>query len=151
MNSAIDNGGATHVKYAHVHFPRVLALICPKCEGKAIATNRDAPEEVLHFIDIAGFEKLWNIKCLNCDFRSTAGWEGTKKLDLLLKAEVRGIKFWAWNQGHLKMILKRLQNENWEADKWAAFATYIPGEWLSKLNGPREIRKIEKLLERFEE
>ncbi len=146
MNNSINNGGKTHVKYDHFHYPRVIELHCPKCNAQALASNKDAPPGIEHFIEIAEFEKCWNIKCLTCDFRTTKKWEEMKIFKLWLKREIRDVEFWAWNRNHLHMILKRLKNENLESDRWSFFETYIPGIWLTQLRGKRELKKIEHLM-----
>lgn len=147
MSSSISNGGSTHIRYAHYHYPRVIELKCPKCLGKALAINADATKEIEYFMDIAHFEKRWNTKCSKCSFRRNTNWEETKELELRFKVEIRDIEFWAWNKEHLKMILKRLRNEDLKSDKWELFSAYIPGKWLSKLTGKRELRKIKNLLQ----
>ncbi|MCD8416039.1 hypothetical protein LNJ40_06915 [Tenacibaculum dicentrarchi] len=148
MNSSIDNGGKTHARYAHMHYPKTVELKCKKCESKIVATNKNVPDGIEHFMDISEFEKKWNLICLNCTFRAELNWIELKKFDLWLKTEIRNIEFWSWNIDHLKMIIKKLNKVNLNSDKWVFYESYIPKNWLLKFNNEREIRKIEKLTEK---
>ena len=145
MNSSIDNGGITHVRYAHKHYPKIVELKCNKCGSKMVATNHNVPEDVVHFIDTSLLEKKWSVVCLNCTFRAELSWLKLKEYDLWLTTEIRNIKFWSWNIGHLKMIVKKLNKADLKSDKWSFFESYIPKEWLLKFNKASEIRKIEML------
>jgi hypothetical protein len=148
MNSSIDNGGKTHIRYAHIHYPRKIELKCKKCASKAVATNLHVPDGIAHFIDISSFDKTWNVVCQNCTFRAELNWSELKEFDLWLKTEIRTIEFWAWNIDHLKMILKKLKKEDLKTDPFSFFESYIPKEWLLKFNSDRGIKKIEKLIEK---
>ncbi len=148
MNSSIENGGKTHVRYAHKHYPKVIELKCDKCESKIIATNQNVPDGIEHFMDISEFEKKWSLVCLNCTFRAELNWDELKEFDFWLKTEIRNTEFWSWNIDHLNMILKKLKKVDLKSDKWEFFQSYIPKEWLLKFNSEREIRKIEKLKEK---
>ena len=148
MRRSIENGGKTHVRYAHKHYPKVIELKCEKCDSKMIATNEHIPSETEHFIDTSKFEQKWTIKCKNCTFRSKADWNQLKHYDLWLKTNISGIEFWSWNIDHLKMILKKLKKLDLKPDKWEFFQSYIPKNWLIKLSNEKDIRKIEKLKEK---
>ncbi|WP_299765315.1 hypothetical protein [uncultured Dokdonia sp.] len=148
MNSSINNGGKTHIKYAHMHYPKTVELKCKKCKSKIIATNQNAPEEIEHFMDISDFEKKWNLICMDCTFRAELNWDELKEFDLWLKTKIRDIEFWSWNIHHLNMIIKKLRKTELKSDKWEFFESYIPKKWLLKFNSEREIRKIEMLKEK---
>lgn len=143
----INNGSPAHVRYGHYYYPKRLLLRCPKCHAKAIATNPQVPKEVVYFMDIADVQKSWTIVCSSCTFRLGADWDTLRAMDLYLKVPIRGLDVWAWNTNHLAMILKRLRKQDIQTDPWAAFATYIPKKWLSKLNNSSAFRKIEQLLQ----
>ncbi|WGD34635.1 hypothetical protein [Olleya sp. YS] len=148
MISSITNGGKTHITYAHRHFPKIIELKCKKCKSKVIAKNLNASDEIEHFIDISNIEKTWNLLCVNCTYRKDLVWEELTEFDLWLKTEIRNINFWAWNTDHLKMIIKKLKKEDLASDKWMFFESYIPKIWLIKFNSNKEIRKLEKLIQK---
>lgn len=134
------------MRYAHFHYPKKVAVCCPKCSEKAIAINPDAHPNEIHFIDISGYRKVWNLKCSNCFLRTDVEWGEFKPKNLWYKVEVRGLLVWAWNEGHLRMILKKLRKEDASNAPWHWFGTYIPKDWFTKLSGKRELLKIENLL-----
>lgn len=148
MKRSIENGGKTHVRYAHKHYPKVVELRCKKCGSKMIAKNEDLPPEVDHFIDASKFIKKWNIICTNCTFRSSVDWNELKDYDFWLKTEINGMEFWSWNIDHLKMILKKLKKMDLKSDKWETYQSYIPKKWLVKLSNEKAIGIIEKLKEK---
>ncbi|MGB1039894.1 MAG: hypothetical protein ACPGVD_03400, partial [Flavobacteriales bacterium] len=84
MDSSIDNGGLTHIRYAHKHYPRIVELKCKKCNSKIIATNQNVPIETDYFIDFSDFEKKWSLVCLNCTFRAELNWEKLKEFNFWL-------------------------------------------------------------------
>lgn len=148
MNQSIENGGKTHVRYAHKHYPKVIELKCNKCGFKIIATNKNVPNGIEYFMDISDYEKKWNLICLNCTFRSELNWDELAEFDFWLKTEIGQIVFWSWNIDHLNMILKKLKKEDLKSNKWEFFQNYIPKDWLLNFINEREIRKIEKLKEK---
>lgn len=146
MISSINNGGLTHIKYEHKHFPRVVELECKKCCNKIIAHNSKVPKNVAHFINDSDIYNNWNLYCQYCTYRKSLSWTEMKSFNLWIRAEIKGIQFWAWNINHFNMIIKKFRDERLSYDNWQLFEAYIPKKWLLKLKNNRDITRLENLI-----
>ena len=138
--------GLSHVKYDHFHFPRKVELKCPTCDQKSFAENKNVPGNFPHFIDISGYEKVWEFSCLTCIKREKMTWEELSKIRLWNKISIKNEVVWAWNINHLEMILKKLRGENIDSHDWAFFANYLNKNWLKNIRKKADFTKIESFL-----
>lgn len=142
MQSSIDNGGQTHIKYGHFYYPRVIQAICPFCSKPSVLTNVDAPSEAEFFIDIATYRLQWNLKCDNCLKRKLLTWEETKKIDLLISICIREENIWAWNSNHLDYLIGLLSGNENKNHKWTFYKNYVNKDWLKKTKNKSDLAKL---------
>jgi|GEM_PF-6126262 len=145
MQSSIDNGGFTHIKYGHFYYPRLIQAVCPFCSRPSLLTNIDAPVELHYFIDAAPFRLSWNFRCDNCFRRKIFTWDETKNIELLLKVSIRNKIIWAWNRNHLNYLIGLFSdNENINHD-WAFYKNYINKDWFKKTKNKSDLNKLIEL------
>ena len=145
MESSIDSGSA-HVKYGHKSYPSKVDLVCNSCNS-ILTAKSNTDNDV--YLDISLHQKDWKLQCSKCTFRQETDWDGLKQFKLWYKGDILSQEVWAWNKKHLDLIIKVIKKENVSHHPLKHFATYLPGTWLSKLNTPRAIKKLEALKEKL--
>lgn len=141
-------GGDTHIKYGHFHYPRIVETICPYCAKPSRSINTNVPNEIEHFINIAGFKLEWVFSCTYCLKRQTKTWEDINKLQLLNKTKINSEIVWAWNTNHLDYLIDFFGGKNNTQNKWAFFKTYIHKNWLKNIKKSSHISKLSELSKR---
>lgn len=128
--TAIDNGGLTHVRYAHACRPRDLDVQCRRCGALALARKPSEVNAPLLIGDLSPSWRLadWYVTCPACAHR-----EENLSFDELperyWRVEVGGICVWAWNRAHLAFLAEYLDGAASQDHPYAWFGAYIPGEW----------------------
>ncbi len=134
-------GGSSHVRYDHTQRPTLLDIVCPHCQGYAIAKQPKYNEGCLvvgdpHDTDFA-------VVCSNCMYR--ANGLGYKDLtEPFHQIVVSGRTLWAWNLKHLHMVSRVLEGKCVQGDPYAFFATYIHRDWFQRRD--KFVRTIERHL-----
>ncbi|MDR6561081.1 MULTISPECIES: hypothetical protein [unclassified Arcicella] len=146
MQNSIHNGGETHVKYAHFHFPRTIDVQCPFCSQPSELVNINASMDTDFFIDLAPYQKVWTLICNHCLNRKSMSWDDTKKIELLNKITIREETIWAWNTHHLHYLIGVFSGKEDKNHKWAFYRNYIHKKWFQKTANKSDILKLENLL-----
>ena len=162
MTRSIDNGGPTHVRYAHRARPTRVDVVCPAC-GERAEARLGCPDgvgagtsAVVGDLSPEWSAGGWSTTCLSCPKRlSGTTYEGLPPL--YWRFEVGDCAVWAWNRAHLAFLLRVVsgvggagqggagQGGAGEAYGW--LATYVPGAWKSRRNAPRIAAAIRRLLD----
>lgn len=141
--------GWSHLRYDHERRPTLVEVRCPKCHGKAQATEPcyDEGYTVVGAGSCAHWEKLdWRIVCLICPFRSSG--KGYLEIgEFFFRIVNRGIVLWAWNREHLVMLCDLLSERPIKNHKYASLATYAERDWLKGSRRRTLVKAIEKLLQ----
>ncbi|QHS57125.1 hypothetical protein GWR56_16860 [Mucilaginibacter sp. 14171R-50] len=145
MQSSKDNGGSSHIRYGHSHYPRVMDVICPYCCKKSALKYIGIPDNVEHFLDIDYQIKDLLFTCDHCLKRKTIDNSNIKNFELFNKIEIRGELIWAWNSNHLDYLIEVLSGNERPSHKWAFFRTYIHKKWFAKTKNDSDIKKLERL------
>lgn len=140
--------GWSHLRYDHQRRPTLVEVKCPKCGGRATATEPCYGEG--HFVAAEGSCPHWNtsewsVSCSGCMFRSS----GQSYLDIgefFYQAKSGAIVMWAWNREHLLMLYDLLSNRSVENHKYAWCATYAHRDWLKGSRRKSLAKAVEKLL-----
>lgn len=140
------NSGANHVRYDHRQRPTCIEIACPRCAGRAVASGADHAEGRRVIGDASpGWDAAdFSVTCTACMHRA----KGLCYAELgapLHQVSIAGRTLWAWNEEHLRMILKTLRGESLKGDSYAFFATYIRRGWMQWR--ARFITAIERHLE----
>ena len=141
--------GASHLRYAHQRRPTLVEVRCPKCQGKAVATEPcyDQGYSVVGEGSCEHWEQVdWEIACLRCPFRSS-GKSYFEIGEFFYRIVARSIVLWAWNREHLLMLFDLLSERPIKNHKYASFATYAESEWLTGSRRKTFLKAIEKLLQ----
>ena len=124
--------GSSHLRYDHQRRPTLLEVGCPKCHGKAVATEPCYAEG--HLVVGEGScphweTREWSIGCLNCSFRNS-GQSYSEVGEFFYRIVTGSAVLWAWNREHLLMLYKLVSGKQVSNDRYACFATYAERDWL---------------------
>ena len=125
-----SSGNINHARYDHKQRAREIHVLCPECEHLAQAMDIEAdPKRVI----IGDLSPSWDGKpftlaCTKCNFtaESLSYAELPKPYHYI---EVGKDFLWAYNWGHLDMIIKALEGLTVVGHPYEFFATYIHGNW----------------------
>ena len=141
--------GWSHLRYDHHQRPTLVEVKCPKCGGKAAATEPCHGEGYI----VVGEgscphwnKSEWSVSCSDCMFRSS----GNNYFDIgefFYQVQSRGVIMWAWNREHLLMLYDLLSNRPVLNHKYSWFATYAERDWLKESRRKSLAKAVEKLLD----
>jgi hypothetical protein len=140
--------GLTHLRYDHERRPTLIEVKCPKCHGRARATEPCYAEGdvIVGEGSCPHWEKPeWSIACLACTFRSS-GQSYFEIGELFYRTVTRGVEMWAWNREHLHMVYDLLSDRPVDNHRYAWFATYAHRDWLKGSRRKALAKAAEKLL-----
>ena len=142
-----SGGGRNHVRYDHKIRPTSIDVICPNCQGLAVASDLISKEGSVLCVDMSASwnGKPFGVVCTKCTYKSS----GSSYAELpppFHQIYVFGRKLWAWNSGHLNMIYLFLGGADIREHPYARLATYIHGDWKKKSR--KFIREIERHVEK---
>jgi hypothetical protein len=141
--------GWSHLRYDHERRPTLVDVRCPKCHGKAVATEpcHDEGYSIVGEGSCEHWEKSeWRIVCLTCPFRNS-GKSYFEIGELFYRIVSGDIVLWAWNRDHLIMLLDLLSKRPITSHKYASFATYAERDWLTGSRRRTFVKAIEKFLQ----
>ena len=130
MDSAISNGGLTHVRYCHTSRPRDLLVVCPACGAPALANKPSESDLGVLIADLSPGWRLddWEVACSKCPKR-VSGLAYSSLPPLYLTSVEFNV--WAWNPQHLDCLVDHLEGRSTKDDPYDWFMTYIPSKWKS--------------------
>ena len=142
------SSGSSHLRYDHTRRPTLIEVKCPKCHGKASATEPCYQEgdsvvgegSCPHWV-----KPEWSIACSGCTFRRS-GQNYSEIGELFYRTVTRGVALWAWNREHLVMLSDLLSDRSIANHKYRSFATYAHRDWLKGSHKKAFAKAVERLL-----
>ncbi len=125
-----SGGGINHVRYDHKRRPTKIDVVCPSCEGLAIATDTEEAADSVFACDLDPSWKgtPFSVKCTECTYKKD-GLDYFHIPKPFHEIYVYGERLWAWNLQHLDMIYCFLNDESIKGHAYASLQTYIHGKW----------------------
>lgn len=127
------SGNLDHVRYDHRQRPTKLEIRCPKCDGRAVATDARYAQGHISTGDTSPHWRVpeFSVSCTGCAFRADR-----QSYDDLTEpfhqVAHNGETLWAWNFEHLCMIADLLKGRSAKGHPYEFYSTYIRRSWWKK-------------------